>query len=148
MAVTVSGLYVPTFRDALDASANNLDLTAASKIALFDNTIAPNFTTDTAYGVAPYNAGEVTGTNWASGGITITSPTLTASGGALVFDAADVSVASATFTGAVCCLIYADTLAGNEAIILVYFGGTAYSPVAGTFGITWGTSIFSLDLTP
>lgn len=149
MAVTASGLFVLSFRDALDASANNLELTSASnKIALFTNAITPNFTTDTAYGVTPYDANEVTGTNWSAGGIAVSSPTLTASSGTLVFDLGDVSVASATFSSARCAVIYADALAGNEAIGLVNFGGD-YSPTNGTFTITWNASgVFVLDLTP
>jgi hypothetical protein len=150
MAVTVSGLYVPTFIDIFDATQLAIDFDAEThKIALFSNTITPNFSTDTAYAVAPYNANEVTGTNWASGGVLLTGTTVTESPtGSLMWDAADISVASATFTGARCGLIYADALAGNNAIALINFGGD-YSPTAGTFSITWpGTGIFAIDLTP
>lgn len=150
MAITVSGLYVPTFLDVFDTTQLALDLDLEThKIALFNNTITPNFSTDTAYGVAPYNANEVTGTNWASGGVALTGTTFTESpAGTVMFDAADVSVANATFTGARGGLIYADALAGNNAIILVNFGAD-YSPTAGTFSIVWAaTGIFNIDLTP
>lgn len=118
------------------------------KGALFSNTITPNFTTDTAYGVAPYDANEVTGTNWASGGVALTGTTFTGSAGTATFDATDVSVASTTLTGARCYLLYADALAGNNAIVLVNFGAD-YATSNGTFAITWNASgIFTIDLTP
>lgn len=150
MAITVSGLYVATFIDVLDTTQLALDLDLEThKGALFSNSITPNFSTDTAYGVAPYNANEVTGTNWASGGVALTGTTVTESPtGSLMFDATDVSVANATFTGARGYLLYADALAGNNAIVLVNFGSD-YSPNAGTFSITWAsTGVFAIDLTP
>lgn len=148
MAVTASGLFVATFLDALDTTQLALDLDLEThRIALFSNTITPNFTTDTAYGVAPYNANEVTGTNWAAGGVLLTGTTTAATAGALTFDATDVSVANTTLTGARAGLIYADALAGNNAILLVDFTSD-FSTNNGTFAITWGTTIFSIDLTP
>lgn len=149
MAVTASGLYVATFVDILDTTQLAVDLDLEThKGALFSNSITPNFTTDTAYGVAPYNANEVTGTNWASGGVALTGTTYVASSGTGVFDATDVSVASTTITNARAYQLYADALAGNNAIILVDFAGD-YSTVNGTFAITWpGGGIFSIDFTP
>jgi hypothetical protein len=149
MAVTASGLYVATFVDVLDTTQLALDLDLEThKGALFNNSITPNFTTDTAYGVAPYNANEVTGTNWASGGVALTGTTFLASSGTAVFDATDVSVATTTIASARCYLLYADALAGNNAICLVDFGAD-YSTTAGTFAITWNASgIFVIDLTP
>ena len=150
MAVTVSGLYLTTWVDILDTTQLAVDLDLEThRIANFSNTITPNFSTDTAYGVAPYNANEVTGTNWAAGGVLLTGTTVTESPtGTLMFDATDVSVANATFTGARAGLIYADALAGNNAIILVNYGAD-YSPNNGTFSVTWAsTGVFALDLTP
>ena len=150
MAVTASGLFVPTWLDLLDTTQLAIDLDLEThKLALFNNTITPNFSTDTAYAVAPYNANEVTGTNWASGGVALTGTSLSESpAGSVMWDATDISVSSATFTGARCGLIYADALAGNNVICLINFGQD-YSPTAGTFSIVWaGTGIFALDLTP
>lgn len=159
MAVTVSGLFITTWEDILDATQLAIDLSLTThKIALFSNSITPNFSTDTAYGAAPYNANEVSGTGWASGGValsaaaagaTSTAPTLTESPtGSLMYDMADVSVASTTLTNARCALLYADALAGNNAIVLVNFGAD-YSTVAGTFGIQWAaTGVFAIDITP
>jgi hypothetical protein len=149
MAVTASGLFVATFVDALDTTQLAIDLDLEThKGALFSNTITPNFTTDTAYGVAPYNANEVTGTNWAAGGVLLTGTTFLASAGTAIFDANDVSVAATTLTGARCYQLYADALAGNNAILLVDFTAD-YATVNGTFAITWaGGGIAIIDLTP
>lgn len=149
MAVTASGLYVATFADILDTTQLAIDLDLEThKLALFSNSITPNFTTDTAYAVAPYNANEVTGTNWAAGGPALTGTTVTGTSGTVVFDATDVSVASTTLSAARAALIYADALAGNNAILLVDFTAD-YSTTNGTFAITWAAGgIFIMDLTP
>jgi len=155
MAVTASGLFVSTFIDVLDTTQLALDLDLEThKIALFKDSITPNFSTDTAYGTGTYAAGanEASGTGWAAGGVALTSTVFTeAVTGSAVFDAADVSEATTTLTDAMCGLIYADALAGNNAICLVDFV-TAVSTVAGTLTITWTApgsgGIFNLDLTP
>jgi len=153
MSVTASGLFVSTFIDALDTTQLALDLDLEThKIALFSDTITPNFSTDTAYGVGTYASNEVSGTGWAAGGVALTSTVFTeAVTGSAVFDAADVSQATTTLTSAMCGLIYADALAGNNAICLVDFV-TAVSTVAGTLTITWTApgsgGIFNIDFTP
>lgn len=149
MAITASGLYCATFVDVLDTTQLALDLDLEThKGALFNNSITPNFTTDTAYGVSPYDGNEVTGTNWASGGVALTGTGLSAASGTITYDATDVSVANTTLTNARGYLLYADALAGNNAILLVNFGAD-YSTVNGTFAIVWNASgIFTLDLTP
>lgn len=159
MAVTVSGLFVLNWIDIVDATQLAIDLSLAThKLALFSNSITPNFSTDTAYAVAPYNANEVSGTGWAAGGpalsaaavgATSTSPTVTESPtGSLMYDMGDVSVATTTLTNARCGLLYADVLAGNNGIVLINFGAD-YSTVVGTFGIAWAaTGVFAIDLTP
>lgn len=149
MAITASGLYCATFMDVLDTTQLALDLDLEThKGALFSNSITPDFSADTAYGVSPYDANEVTGTNWSSGGVALTGTNLSISSGSIVFDATDVSVASTTLSNARGYLLYADALAGNNAILLVNFGAD-YSTTNGTFAITWsGSGIFTLDLTP
>ena len=146
MALTVSGLYVATFLDVLDTTQLAIDLDLEThKIALYNNTDTPNFSSETAYSAT----NEVTGTNWAAGGIALTGTTFTESPtGTVMFDATDVSVGSATFTGARGAKIYADALAGNNLIVGINFGAD-YSPNNGTFQIQWAsTGIFALDLTP
>lgn len=150
MAVTASGLYVATHVDILDTTQLAVDYDLEThRLALFSNVITPNFSSDTAYGVAPYNANEVTGTNWAAGGVLLTGTTLTESpAGTIKFDATDVSVASATFTGARFALIYADALAGNNALCGINFGAD-FSPNNGLFQITFAAAgIWALDVTP
>lgn len=148
MAVTKSGLFVATFIDVLDTTQLAIDLDLEThKVALFNNSITPNFSSDTAYGVAPYNANEVTGTNWASGGVALTGTTVSESPTeSLMWDATDVSVATVTVSGARCALLYADALGGNNAICLVNFGAD-YAATAGTFAIQWASGgIFAIDL--
>jgi hypothetical protein len=150
MAVTASGLFVLTFMDVLDTTQLALDLDLEThKVAMFTNSITPSFSADTAYGVSPYNANEVSGTGYTSGGVALTSTALTESPtGTLMWDAADSSWSTSTITNARCALIYADALAGNNAIVLVNFGAD-YSTSAGTFTIQWPAGgIFTLDLTP
>lgn len=148
MAVSAPGLYVLTFRDALK-NVIALDMTAAThKVAMFTNSITPNFDTDTAYNASPYNANEVSGTAYVAGGTLLVSPTFVGSGGSLVFDATDTTWVSSTITNARCALIYADGLAGDNALCLINFGGD-YSTSNGTFSLQWNQSgIFTIDLTP
>jgi len=150
MAVTASGLFYLTIRDILNATQLAVDLSlATNKLALFNNTITPNFDTDTAYGVAPYNANEVTGTNWAAGGVALTAPVFSVSPtGTFKYTTANVSVATTTLSGIRCGVLYADALAGNNAIVLVNFAAD-FATVAGTLGITWNAAgLFTIDLTP
>jgi hypothetical protein len=151
MAVTVSGLYVPTFLDIFDTTQLAIDLDLEThKLAMFTNSITPNFSTDTAYGVAPYNANELAATGgYTTGGFVITTTTVTESpAGTIMWDAADWTQSSTTWTNARAGLAYADALAGNNAICLVNFGAD-FSTVAGTFTVQWASGgIFNWDVTP
>lgn len=150
MAVTVSGLFVVTWIDILDTTQLAIDLDLEThRVAMFTNTITPNFSTDTAYGVAPYNANEVSGTGYTAGGNLLTTTTVSESPtGTLMWDAADTSWATSTITNARCALVYADALAGNNAIVLINFGAD-YSTTAGTFTIQYAAGgILTIDLTP
>ena len=150
MAVTASGLFVATWTDVLDTTQLAIDLDLEThKVAMFTNTITPNFSTDTAYAVAPYNANEVSGTGYTAGGTVLTTTALSESPtGSIMYDAADTSWAASTITNARCALIYAEALAGNNALVLVNFGAD-YSTSSGTFTIQWAAAgIFAWDLTP
>lgn len=156
MALSVSGLYVANMIDVFDATQLAIDLSLAThKIALLSASATANFSTDVSWS----STNEVSGTGWASGGIalsaaaaggTSTSPTNTESPtGTQMYDMGDISVASTTLTGAAAARIYADALAGDNLIVLVYFGGSTYSTVNGTFGIQWAaTGVFTIDWTP
>lgn len=150
MAVTASGLFVATWIDILDTTQLAIDLDLEThKVAMFTNSITPNFSSDTAYGVAPYNANEVSGTGYTAGGATLTTTTVSESPtGTLMWDASDTAWSGSTITSARCALLYADALAGNNAIVLVNFGAD-YSTTAGTFTIQWASGgILTIDLTP
>lgn len=149
MAVTASGLFFPTWRDILDTTQLAIDLDLEThKVAMFTNTITPNFSSDTAYAAAPYNANEVSGTGYTAGGNALTGTVVDESPtGTLRWDASDVQWTTATITNARCALVYADAL-GDQAIVLVNFGAD-YSSSAGTFTIQWASGgVLTIDLTP
>lgn len=149
MTIAGSGLFVATFMDILDTTQLAVDFDLEThKGALFSNSVTPNYTSDTAYGVSPYAANEVTGTNWPSGGVVLTGTAFSGAAGILTYDANDVSVASTTISGARGYLLYADALAGNNALFLVDFGAD-YATSNGTFAIVWNASgIWTIDLVP
>ncbi len=152
MAVTVSGLYVLTWKDKYDGSDLVIDFANDTiKYALFTNSITPSFSADTAYGVSPYNANQVTGTGYTAGGATLGTKTVSESPtGTLMFDSADPSWTTATFTSARCGLIWDDTvtIVADAALCLVNFGAD-YAVTAGTLTVLVpSTGHYYLDLTP
>jgi hypothetical protein len=145
MAWTASGLYYPTFRDVFDTSQSAVDLDLEThKVALYNNTNTPNFSTETIY----TTTNEETGTNWAAGGVVLIGTTVSESPtGSMMWDADDVSEASTTLSGVRGCKIYAD-LQGGLLIVGVNFGAD-YATTNGTFAIQWALAgIFAIDLTP
>lgn len=159
MAWASSYIVPSTLVSALKSNASRLqlDLSASSTqlfTALYSNAVTPNVDTDPqTYNVAPWNTGEVTGTNWPAGGValSLTGLGLThQSGGFLQFTAVNVSVANTTIsTGVFGALIYAQTLSPQAVVCAVYFGGSGYTTSAGTFGITWPSSgIWTIELQP
>jgi hypothetical protein len=148
VAVSKSGLFVLTFIDIFDTTQLAIDLDLEThKLALFTNSITPNFSTDTAYAASPYNANEVSGTGYTSGGTAITTTTVTESPTeTLMWDAADTSWTTSTITNARAGLAYADALAGNNAICLINFAAD-FSTTAGTFLVQWASGgILNIDL--
>lgn len=149
MAFGGSFMQSATVRDMFN-NAIAMNVGADSwKIALYSSTCTPSpDTTAAAYNVAPMNTGEVSGTNWAAGGVALTTPACTLVAGVGVKITMDnVSVATTTLTAAHGCLIY-DTTVASRSLILVDFTAD-YSTVAGTFAITWDAlGVAQLDLTP
>ena len=155
MAWTVSGAFTNGFKDVFTGTALDLD-TDTFVVALYNNSITPAY--DAASASTYYNTGawataqEVYGTGWAQGGISPGTPQFTLTAGSpaatqLKFDFPDISQPTTTLTNAYGCLIYDGTDVNDQGICGVYFGGTAYSTVAGTFAITWDTNgVFYLDL--
>lgn len=142
-----SGLYGITFLNALKNDlALDLDDTTADrfKVMLVTSSYTPDF------GTHDFKAdvtNEVSGTGYDAGGKSLTSVTLTQSGGTITFDAADVTWASSTITarGAV---IYDDSLTDDPLIAYIDFGADKSSS-AGDFVLSFNASgIFTLDLTP
>jgi hypothetical protein len=142
MAFGTSGTFRQTFADGLSGViVLNLDL-ETHKAALFGNAVTPDYDANAA--AAKYGAGgtwttanEVTGTNYTAGGALLTSTTVTTPAtGVVMWDAADTAWATATISNIYGVLLYADALAGDNAILAIAFGG-AYAVTAGTFTIQW-----------
>lgn len=143
-----SGLFVATWIDILDTTQLAVDLDLEThKGALFTASVTPNYSSDTAYGVSPWNANEVSGTGYSAGGAALTSTAVDESPtGSLRWDAADLSWASSTITNARHLLIYADALAGNNAIVNVDLAAN-YSTQNGTFLVQFASAgILAIDL--
>lgn len=158
MAWAGSGIFTQTIADIL-GQTTAMDLNTDSfKIALFDNAVTPAY--DASAATVAFNTGtwttgnEVSGTGWASGGVVLSTPTLTVAdpaAGQLSWDAVDVSETNTTLSGFFGCMIYDDTIASpvvDQGLVAVDFG-QSYSTVAGTLTITWDANgIFYLDLVP
>jgi hypothetical protein len=160
-----SGLYVTTFIGYVLQTST----TGAMSLATATHKIALHNSASLTVGTAPLdfsastvtwaNTGEVTGTNWAATGLTLTAagagtPTATISPtGTLMYDMNDVSVASTTLSAVRGCIIYADPVTAPTAlvdamIVAVNFGAD-FSTSNGTFGIQWAaTGVATVDLTP
>jgi hypothetical protein len=151
MAFPSSGLFVPTFADAMDTTGLvlNLDLDT-HKVALYTNSVTgADLTTDTAYGVGAWGSNEVpNGSGYTTGGALFTGTTYAhTAAGVIMWDGTDPSWATSTITarGA---LYYADALAGNNAIVAQTFGADIAS-TGGTFLITLAAGgVFSIDFVP
>ncbi len=133
-----SGQALLTIRDQWDPSALAIDLTSATiKMAIFDNTVTPNFDTNTAYAVAPWNAGEAAaGGGYTAGGLTLAGKTYTViTAGLLAFDASDIVgvITTGTFD-ARGLFFYCDSCGGNNMLAAIDLGGT-YSVVSSTFDV-------------
>lgn len=152
MAFPLSGLFVVTFIDDLDATqlALNLDLDT-HRVALFTNSVTgADLITDTAYGVGPWASNEVpNGTGYTTGGELLTGTTyLSTGGGVVTWDATDTPWVSSTFSGVRGCCIYADVLAGNNGIMAITFGAD-FAVTAGTFTVQWAAlGLYYSDLNP
>lgn len=143
MAWTESGLFYATWRDTLK-NVIAMSLTDTNNfIALSSTAETPDYisATDPSTWTA---ANEVTGgANWPSGGINLSTgtyaPTITQSPSkTLTWDMNNIAIATTTTTApAFGAYIYAAGLSPQAKIIGVWFGGTGYSTVAGTFAITW-----------
>jgi hypothetical protein len=142
-----SGLYGITFLNALKNDlALDLDDTTADrfKVMLVTSAYTPDFGT---HDFKTDVTNEVVGTGYDANGKSLTSVTLTQSGGTITFDADDVTWTSSTITarGAV---VYDDSLVSDPLICYIDFGADKSSS-SGDFVLSFNASgIFTLDLTP
>ncbi len=142
MAWSTSYIVASTIVGALTGQ-NTLSLGTSNstlKIALFDNTVTPNpDTSPQKYGVAPWNTGECTGTNWAAGGVAVSlsGAGLTAQpGGLMRFQIGAVNVANTTISSAYYGAVIYDTAQANAVVCAIWFGGDSYTTLATPAGFT------------
>lgn len=155
MAWASSKVFTAFVKDALDrTSAFDLD-TDIPKVALYNNTTAPDNTVtsaNSAYAVGQWVVGnEVSHAGqWAAGGVVLASHDVTSATTTITYDAADTASGSAATLAAVFgCLVHDDTLTtpvADQGICYNYFGGTQ-SVTAGTFTVVWhANGIFTISV--
>lgn len=146
MAWTASGLYLLNWIDLLDATQLAIDTSLTThKIAMYNNTETPNFSTEVSYAAT----NEVIGTGYTAGGQVVVSPTTTETPtGTLTYDLGDQVWASPTSVTARGAKLYADALVGNNLIVGINFGSD-FTSTSGTFTIQFAAAgVFTIDLTP
>lgn len=148
MAITASGVFGLSLEKALIDTLGESWEAEDNMYGLISDSATPDFTTHDFWN--DLNANEVTGTNWAAGGVALTGTDITLSGGVLTFDATDVSVASTTITSAMAGVLRTNVgSAATDQLVLLQDFVTAVSTVNGTFGVQHHSSgILTLDYTP
>jgi hypothetical protein len=130
----ITSAVCTSWKGELGIATHNFTTTTGNtvKCALFTSSATLGAST-TAYSAT----NEINGTGYTAGGTTIANVTPTTSGTTAIFDWADASWTTATFT-ANGCLVY-NSSASNKSIFVVAFGGDQ-SVTAGTFTIQWPTA--------
>jgi hypothetical protein len=148
LAITASGIYLPTFEKALIDTFGKSWEAEDNNVLLVNDTHTPDFT---AHDFHADLTNIVSGTGWAAAGVALTGTELTLASGTVTFDATDVSETGTTLTDAMAAVLYnptPGTSATNHLMLLSDFV-TAVSTSAGTFAIQWSVSgIATFDLTP
>lgn len=148
MAITASGFFGLTLEKFLIDTAGESLEAEDNRITLLSDAATPNF--DTMDFWDDLVANEVTGTNWAAGGVALTGTEITLSSGVLTFDATDISVASTTVSGAMAAVLR--TNVGSNAtdqLVLLSDFVNAVSSSNGTLAINWAAGgIATVDFTP
>ena len=124
--MAISQAITVTFKQDLMSPGANLE-SVTIKCALYDNTATLNQNT-TAYTTA--NEISSSGTNYTTGGETLTNVAITTDGTTAIFDADNVSWANATISAQAALLYNANN--SNSAIAVLDFGGVKTS-TNGTF---------------
>ena len=145
MAWSESGLYVATMVQLVTAATVPKWTLNTNKFYLTGVGDTPDYTQVAASAIYSVT-NEVSGTNWAAGGLT--TATLAAggtdiataaavSGKVLNYSASNVSVATTTIsTAAYGGFFYVDSLSPKAKLMGIWFGGSGYTTTAGTFAIT------------
>jgi hypothetical protein len=123
MAITTA--MCNSFKQELLGGVHDLD-TDTIKIALIKDTPVGTYgAATTNYSNVTVNSDEATGTNYTTGGNTLTSPVIALDGSTATVDFADTTWSSATVS-ADGCIIY-NASQSNAAIAVIDFGGTKTS---------------------
>ncbi len=126
-----SGVYVDWLGDVLAGTiSSDFDAAGRFKLALYDDTITPDFfALGAIYGAGQFAAGEVpNGGGYTTGGQTMTGVALTVAGGLLQIAVDDVVWAASTIPGARYALMYDTT--NTRAVYLIDFGTTRSTAAA------------------
>ena len=124
--MAISQAITVSFKQDLMSPGGNLEAQTL-KCALYDNTATLNENT-TAYTTA--NEISDSGTNYTTGGATLTGVTITTDGTTAIFDADNVSFANATISAQAALIYNANN--SNSSIAVLDFGGVKTS-TNGTF---------------
>lgn len=133
MAISGSGLYLPTFEKQL---IDTLGLSMESETAIYGALVTDSYTPDyTAHDFFNDVTNEVSGTGYTAGGQVITATEVTLASGVATFDHADPSWTSSTITNAMGLVEYfkrGGASTADELLLLLDFV-TAASTSNGTF---------------
>lgn len=146
MAITASGVFLPTFRDIFDATqlAVNVD-SDTFDIRLVDNTVTPDFDTHGLW--SDLSSGEASGAGYSAGGVALSGFSMAISSGSLNFDATDAAWTSSTVTARAAVMVD-DALANDPLFCLLDFGSDISSS-NGTFTVQFASGGFlQIDMTP
>ena len=144
-----TGTFVPFSKFILHVLKADIDLdTITPKVMLLATAATLNADTDEF--LSTHRANEVTGTNWAADGQTVTA-TLTedAASDQVRVELSDISVATVTLTDGKHALVYNSTPATDATRHLIGYVtfDTALAPTAGTLAITFPAPTFYFDYT-
>jgi len=116
---------------------DSLLLSNTLKVALVDSGYTPN----SAHTSFDSDAGsyEISGTNYAAGGVTVTNKSVALDGTTAKFDGDDAVWSNATFTGARWALLY-HAAAGDNFLLCAYDLGGDKQVTNGTFTVQWSST--------
>ena len=146
MAVA-AGVYGLTLEKMMiDTLAQSIEAETHKELLVLDTT-TPDFTVDDFRDDVD---GEITGTNYTSGGVTVTTTEVTLSAGTLTFDMADTVYTNVTITDAMGGVFYFNVgTAATDALMLMQDFITAASASAADFTIEHAVAgVMTIDYTP